>query len=117
MKTPPLLLGASLMFWGWQTRLLFIALPLSVILEGARYVKIKWDFKQQDFNRVSDLCTVFFFISAIYPYLSDDSNLTVLVALKLLPLSLSPLIISQFFSTSEQVDISTLFIMFRRFKK
>lgn len=116
MMTPSLLLGASILFWGWQTHLLFLALPLAVVVEGARFVRTKWNFTLQDFNRISDLCSVFFLISAVYPYFSDDSNLTILVALQLLPLTLSPLVISQFYSTSKKIDVSSLFMIFRRFK-
>ena len=47
-----------LLFWGWQTGLLLVALPLAVLLEGARYVKSKWDISQADFNRITDICTL-----------------------------------------------------------
>ena len=35
MKTPPLLLAAALLFWGWQTELLLFAIIMAAILEGA----------------------------------------------------------------------------------
>ena len=39
MNTPPLLLGATVLFWGWQTRLLPFAAALAILLEGSRFLK------------------------------------------------------------------------------
>ena len=33
---PPMLLGGALLFWGWQTGFLLLALPLAVLVEAAR---------------------------------------------------------------------------------
>jgi len=44
MKTPPLLLGAALVFWGWQTGFLLVGLLLGAALEGARAIKARWEF-------------------------------------------------------------------------
>ncbi|MCI5193485.1 MAG: hypothetical protein D3915_10225, partial [Candidatus Electrothrix sp. AU1_5] len=58
MALPPFLSSAILLFWGWQTGLLPFALPMVLVLEGSRYVKTKWDLSQDDFNRITDICTI-----------------------------------------------------------
>jgi uncharacterized membrane protein AbrB (regulator of aidB expression) len=39
MKTPPLLLGATLLFWGWHTGFLIGALIIACVIEGSRLVR------------------------------------------------------------------------------
>jgi hypothetical protein len=39
MKTPPLLLLAALLFWGWQSHLLLYGALAGMVLEAARIFK------------------------------------------------------------------------------
>ena len=39
MKPPPFLLGAALLFWGWQSDLLVPGIVMATVLEGARFIK------------------------------------------------------------------------------
>jgi hypothetical protein len=73
MKTPSFILGASLIFWGWQTNLLIPAVVMALVLEGSRLVTVRWDFAASDFNRISDLCTVIFLGMLIYSFASKNS--------------------------------------------
>jgi aryl-alcohol dehydrogenase-like predicted oxidoreductase len=50
MKTPPLLLGAALVFWGWQTGFLPAGLVMAAALEGARGVRARREFSDDDFR-------------------------------------------------------------------
>ena len=59
-----MLIGAALLFWGWQAELLPVAIVLACILEGSRYVKTRWQFSQADLNRIWNLCT-FLFLGAL----------------------------------------------------
>ena len=53
MTTPPLLVAATLCFWGWQTGLLLFAWPLAVILEASRLTRWRWEFSRDDFDRLA----------------------------------------------------------------
>lgn len=64
VNTPPMLIGAALLFWGWQAGLLPVAVLLACVLEGSRYVKTRWQFSQADLNRIWNLCT-FLFLGAL----------------------------------------------------
>ena len=41
MKPPPFLLGAALLFWGWQSDLLLVGGVLAVVFESARFIKAR----------------------------------------------------------------------------
>lgn len=55
-----MLVGAALLFWGWQTGMLPVAAILACILEGARIVNQRWRFSQSDLNRIWNLCSLLF---------------------------------------------------------
>jgi len=114
MKTPSFILGASLIFWGWQTNLLIPAVVMALVLEGSRLVTVRWDFSASDFNRISDLCTVIFLGMLIYSFASKSSVPVMLVVLQWLPMTFFLLMASLAYSTSEDIDISALFLLMRR---
>ena len=60
MKTPPLLLGAALLFWGWQAGFLAAGAVMAVLLEGSRFVKTRWEVSDEDFSRIWIFCSVLF---------------------------------------------------------
>lgn len=55
-----MLVGAALLFWGWQTGMLAVAAVLAAILEGARIVNQRWHFSQADLHRIWNLCSLLF---------------------------------------------------------
>ncbi len=60
MNTPPLLVLAALLFWGWQTGHLWLGLLAGLALELSRVIKTRWSLNQADFNRLWNICTVLF---------------------------------------------------------
>jgi hypothetical protein len=114
MKTPPFLLGASLIFWGWQTGHLIIASAMALVLEGSRWFAVRWDFSASDYNRISDLCTLILIGMFIYLFFSIQSIFLILILLQWLPIAIFPLLIFQVYGTSEAIDISALFLMMRK---
>ncbi len=113
MKTPLFLLGAALMFWGWQTKLLIFAAIMAVVLEGTRFVKFRWDLSLADFKRVSDLCSVILIGMLFYLFVSQSFIDIVFILLQWLPLTFFPLLACQCYSTSGTVDIRALFLTLR----
>jgi protein-glutamine gamma-glutamyltransferase len=120
MSTPPLLLGAAVMFWGWETGLVLPAAGLALVLEGARGVAWRLDFSRGDFNRVSDLCAVLFAGSVAYLFTAGGGlrvgggagALTVLF--QWLPLLVAPLVLCQAYSAAGKVDLSVFFWSLRK---
>jgi len=114
MKTPPFLLGATLMFWGWLTGQLFLAAIMALVLEGSRLTQLRWDFSTSDFNRISDFCSIILIGMVVYLLASNKSFKTILIFLQWLPVALFPLLIFCVYSTTERVDISALFLIIRK---
>ena len=111
---PPGLLGAALVFWGWQTGFLAVGVVMAALSEGRHLVRSRWDLSRADFNRVSDLSAVLLVLIAIYQFVGTDAARAVLAILAWLPLTLFPLVICQLYSTAGAVDLSIFFWSLRR---
>ena len=71
MKTPPFLLGAALLFWGWQAGHLAEGAAMAAVLEGARFIKARWDFTDEDFRRIWTFCALLLLGAAVYAFTAD----------------------------------------------
>jgi len=117
---PPLLLGAALLFWGWQTGFLFLALPLAVLVEAARALTWRLELSTGDFHRLTDLCTLLIVVSGIYLFSTTgtsraaDGPRAMTLLFQWLPLLLFPLIASQLYSTAGKVPLTAFFWALRR---
>src|SRR5690349_2984969 len=72
IKTPPFLLGATLLFWGWQTDFVLQAMLMAVVLEGSRWLKIRWELADEDFSRIWVFCTLLFLGAALYAFTANE---------------------------------------------
>jgi transglutaminase-like putative cysteine protease len=121
VSTPPLLLGAALLFWGWQTGLLPLAAGLALLLEGSRLVGRRWELARADFNRVSDLCTIVLLGMVVYLFSiatgapqTSEAWRGFTVILQWLPLALAPLMIAQAYSAAGRIELSAFFWSLRK---
>jgi hypothetical protein len=71
-KPPPLLLGAALLFWGWQTGFFFAGALMAIVLEAAHVVKVRWDLTHADFSRLWAFCSVVFLATIVYAFTSNE---------------------------------------------
>lgn len=115
-----MLLGAALLFWGWQTGFLFLALPLAVLVEAARSLTWRIELSAADFHRLTDLCTLLIVVSGIYLFSTTgtsrvaDGPRAMTLLFQWLPLLLFPLIASQLYSTAGKVPLTAFFWALRR---
>jgi hypothetical protein len=72
VKTPPLLLGVTLLFWGWQTGFLAIGAVMGVVLESSRLIKARWEFSDEDFRRIWAFCSVLVLAALVYGFNSNE---------------------------------------------
>ncbi len=112
MKTPPLLLGAALIFWGWQTGLWIFAIPMAVIIEGARFFPSRWEFSGTDFRRIANLCLIILVVLTVYLLIRNPSFYFVYTLLQWLPVISFTLLAAQTYSVNENIDITKLFLLF-----
>lgn len=135
MKTPPFLLGAALIFWGWQSSLLIPGILMGFILESARFVSLRWDMTETDFRRAANFCTLLAFAMVIYAFANNEEgdsimdlfhgaqafhNATVTTArtatsfLRWLPLIFFLIVGMQIFSTGETMPLTSISPLLRR---
>jgi len=74
MKTPPFLLFAALLFWGWQSDLLWYGAAVGVLLEMSRFIKPRWELEDVDFNRIFSLCILVVVGVAAYIFTTSDEG-------------------------------------------
>lgn len=108
MNLPPFLLGATIIFWGWQTGFWILAIPLAIIYEAASYINWRWNFTTADFRNASHVCTVLLVGVLIYLLVGDRSLGLIFDFFQWLPIICVPLLVSQAYSTSDRVDLNAL---------
>src|SRR4051812_3320518 len=135
LKTPPLLAGAALLFWGWHTGFFFFAVVMAAIVEASRITTARWEFSQSDYNRIWNLCAILFLGVAVYCFASNDgpesvagmfgpranrpaamlkTTRSVLLLFQWLPVIFFPIIAAQGYGAKEQIDFSTFSWLLRR---
>lgn len=136
MKPPPLLLGAALLFWGWQTDFFKLALLLAVVLESARVTRLRLEFSDDDFARLWTFCTLVFLGTLVYAFSANEGpsrfmtffenpnpsntssagNASAQAAaafFRWMPLTFFPFVSAQNFSAREEIPLSTISLILR----
>lgn len=133
LKTPPLLLGATLLFWGWQSDLLLIGAVMGIILESARVVKVRWELSDADFRRILTFCTLLALAASLYVFtdtqesgggfhgsagavgraMGISSLKTSTTFFRWLPMFLFLFVAAQTFSTREKIPLTAISIISR----
>lgn len=72
MRTPPLLMGVALLFWGWQSGCWIAAAIMAVVLESSRIVEARWECDDKDFARIWDVCTALLAAALLYAVTSNQ---------------------------------------------
>lgn len=114
MTVPHFLLGASLLFWGWQTGLMPLAVIMAALLEGARLMRSRINLSQVDFRRIADFNTVVFVAALFFVYLSRQSSRFIFTFLQWVPVALLPVILAQVYSTAGKIDPGAIFWSLRK---
>ena len=72
LKAPPLLLLATLAFWGWQSGLPAIGVTMGVVLESALLIKMRWELSDTDFRRIMTFCTLLALTAMLYVFTASQ---------------------------------------------
>jgi hypothetical protein len=120
MKLPPLLLGAALAFWGWEVGQFALGIALGVAMEAA--VRSPWriDLQPVAYERLADLCTVFFVGFIVVSAASTESqgvSRSILAGLKYLPAFIAPIALAQLVSSAGRLHLSALLRAMRQRKR
>jgi len=108
------MMAAALLFWGWQTGFIVVAVVMAAVMEARSLIDVRWDLSRTDFNRISDVSAVLLVLIAVYQLLGNDSARAVLAILQWLPLIVFPLVACQLYSARGVLDASIFFWSLRR---
>ncbi|HLP77823.1 MAG TPA: hypothetical protein VK327_13000, partial [Candidatus Paceibacterota bacterium] len=137
MKTPRFLIAAGLVFWGWQTGMVVPAVLMAVALEAAQWLKLRWEFSDDDFSRIWTICTLLFLGVAVYAFTDNGgparignflqnpspftqtgagaaTSRTASTVLRWLPMVLFLFVAAQAYSTREEIPLATISLILRR---
>jgi hypothetical protein len=114
MKTFPFLMGAALLFWGWETGLFLAGLVMAVVIEGSRFVRLRWDFSDTDLNRVSDLCWVLFLGAGLILYSTEDRMIFIFKFAQWMPMTFFPIMLAQAYGNRDAMPLSVVSWVLRR---
>ena len=137
MKTPPFLLSAVVLFWGWQSHLLIPATLMAAVIESPRWLKARWDFSDEDFNRIWTFCALLALAATVYAFsmnegpanfsgffkhpdlktergIGTSTARTAALVLRWLPMIFFLFLNAQLFSTREGIPLQTISLILRR---
>lgn len=135
-SAPPLLVGAAVLFWGWQTGLLFEGACMAGLIEAAWIIKVRWEFSEEDAIRIWNFCSLLVLAAAVYSFSSSgmSGNLSGLIRnpsfanqnstghattqaavslLRMLPPTFFMFVLSRAFATQPEAPV-TIFSLFMR---
>ena len=116
MRLPALLLGAGLLFWGWQSGNLAAGGALALLLEAPRFGSLRLELRERDYRRIADFSTVLFVAAAVLLVATRGVPRGVLATLQWLPALLAPIVAAQRFGVSGRIRLSALLNYLRRRK-
>ncbi|HXI70431.1 MAG TPA: DUF4129 domain-containing transglutaminase family protein [Verrucomicrobiae bacterium] len=134
MKTPPFLLLATLVFWGWQSGFLLAGAIMGAVLESARFIRARWDLAEEDFRRIWHFCMLLVLALVVFSFAANQENggftgllhssaaeatrsvgLSATAFLRWLPMTLFLVIVAQTFNEREAIPLSAIsFFALRR---
>jgi protein-glutamine gamma-glutamyltransferase len=114
VNTPFLLLGATILFWGWQTGQWLVATACALVLESARFTAQRVELSPERLSRISDFCLVLACVlfGGFYMTLGNPRAITQLFLW--LPLAWLPLALAQAYGTQREIELGVLFWSMRR---
>lgn len=116
VNTPFGMVGAALVFWGWQTGWLLLAVPLALVIEAKAFWKPAWMLDSQGINRFADLSSLALIAVAAWFLVTLEAPRaarTVIGMAQWLPLTLAPLMLAQAYLMRAPMDLAVLFLTLR----
>jgi protein-glutamine gamma-glutamyltransferase len=111
--TRPGMNGLGLLLWGWQCDFIIYAILMAVLVEIPRFISWRIQIKDNEFNYISDLSAIIFFLTVVYVFMTR-SYPGIFTILSILPFLLFLVFLSQIYSTLGMIKPGALFISMRR---
>ena len=117
MIAPPFLVGAALVFWGWQSGHLITGIALGIALEAPRYLRLRLDLGAAEHSRIADLSTIGFVTLAALLAANRGISHGILEAFIWAPAALAPIMLAQLLSETGRIPLSALFRYMRKLRR
>ncbi len=107
---PRLLIGTSLLFWGAITGNAVLGLIAAMLVEGANWIRFRWEFEDAACSRAWRICMILMLIASSLIWLDGDSAARHTALPKLIawmPLLLLPLQFVQSFGTRDRIALNS----------
>ena len=135
-RTPPFLLLAALLFWGWQSGYWQAGAVMGIVLEWARFSRTRWDVTEEDFRRIRNFCALLGLALVVFIFSTNEDGgglkslfadntlaatryvgLSATAFLRWLPIVLFLFVAAQFYSEQEAVPVIAISWFFRHLRK
>ena len=113
MQLPGGVLGVLILFWGYASSNLAVAVCLAALVEGIKASPYRWQISIKQFQNVADLSSVLFAVVVIYQFV-QYAFYGIYGILSLIPICIFPLIFAQRLATNNLFPMSALFLSLRR---
>jgi hypothetical protein len=115
MTGPPrLLLGAALLFWGGMTERAVPGLACALLMEGAHWTRVRWDFKERSFLVGWRLSVLLLLFAMVLVVLQGEGRNAMAKVFSWLPVILLPLQFVQAYGQSRTMTMGTFSLLVRR---
>lgn len=115
MTGPPrLLLGAALLFWGGMTERAVAGLACALLMEGAHWTRVRWDFKERSFLVGWRLSVLLLLFAMVLVVIQGEGRNAMAKVFSWLPVILLPLQFVQVYGLSQTMTMGTFSMLVRR---
>ncbi|MEM9274312.1 MAG: hypothetical protein AAGA80_15315 [Cyanobacteria bacterium P01_F01_bin.143] len=111
---PRWIIGIVIIFWGWQTGLWFVAVPMAFLYEASYFLRWRWELGTKEFMEVGKLCGLLMVGVLLYLITADRSIYWIFDFFKWLPVIFFPFVTAQAYSTCDRIDIRMFFYFLRK---
>ncbi|HUF63174.1 MAG TPA: transglutaminase-like domain-containing protein [Verrucomicrobiales bacterium] len=113
-EPPPYLLGAALISWSWIIDWMWLGIVLALAVESHRRVSWRWDFSDEDYVRIWNVCVALFLCVGVFQALDGRFLGMARAFQKWLPVLLLPMQLAQIYGTQRTVSLVTFSMVARR---
>ncbi|MGL5806077.1 MAG: transglutaminase-like domain-containing protein, partial [Xenococcaceae cyanobacterium] len=99
------LFGAALMFWGWQTGLWVLALPMEAIFVASYFIHWRWNLSVGDYKKIGKFCLFLAIAVLVYLFTRNPSIYLIFAFFQWLPLIFFPLLAAGIYSINDRLDL------------
>ncbi|MGJ8672485.1 transglutaminase-like domain-containing protein [Rubritalea sp.] len=114
IRPPWLLAGGALLFWGLSTGNLIVAIFLAILLEGCRFVKLRWDFDENAHVKAFQFSILLMALWVALSWIEDEGRAGSLNVIRWLPLIAFPVEFVQRYGKLDRMNLNAFFYFSRR---